>query len=183
MRSNSGTSGANSYGVSASPCRMLCTCSYVMRREEQITPSETSDERPLRQVPTASRRKAPADPHSDAGCKRRSIIPSATWVSRDQESGPSCRAGVLPDEALCPDDIIRHIGDMHLQLIPAIFQLANQHRIVEVFRSLAIDGDNRQATKIAASLSYLLLDFGFVRRRNRNPPRSFSTRSGNTCGK
>ena len=47
--------------------------------------------------------------------------------------------------------IFGHIGDVHLQLVAAVGALGHQHRIVEVARRFAVDGDDGQAAKIAAT--------------------------------
>ena len=45
---------------------------------------------------------------------------------------------------------MRHVGDMHLQLEISVGQSPHRHRVIEIARRLAIDGDNRQRPVIVA---------------------------------
>src|SRR5690242_7918701 len=46
-------------------------------------------------------------------------------------------------------NVVRHIGNVHLELEVAVLESRDQYRIVEVARSLAINGDDRQIAKVA----------------------------------
>ena len=62
-------------------------------------------------------------------------------------------------------DVVRHVGDRHIEFpaagkqLPATAILLAEHRIVEVAGIFAIDGNERQMTQIDAFLLVLLLDF------------------------
>ena len=45
---------------------------------------------------------------------------------------------------------MRHVRDMHLQLVIAVGQHRHVHGVVEIARGFAVDGNNRQRTKILA---------------------------------
>src|SRR5690242_13042236 len=51
---------------------------------------------------------------------------------------------------------MRHVRDMHLQLVTAVGMLSNVHRVVEIACRLAINRDDWQRTKIASAMKRLL---------------------------
>ncbi len=51
-------------------------------------------------------------------------------------------------------DVVRHIGNVDLQLEVAVGQVAHGDGVVEVARCLAVDGDDREAAKVAAMAEF-----------------------------
>ena len=47
--------------------------------------------------------------------------------------------------------ILGHVGNMHLQLVASVAALRHQHRIIEVPRRLAVDGDDGERSEVAAA--------------------------------
>ena len=46
-------------------------------------------------------------------------------------------------------DVVGHVGDVHLQLKVAVLQMLHDHRVVEIARRLAVDGDDGQGAEVA----------------------------------
>ena len=74
--------------------------------------------------------------------------------------------------------VVRHVGDVHLQLAVAVRQRADVNGVVEIARRFAVNGDDGQVAEIAAA------------RADPLPPpaadaarASASTSSGNSCGR
>src|ERR1019366_7699657 len=57
--------------------------------------------------------------------------------------------------------VVGYVGDVDLQFVVAIFQLADVDGIVEIARGFAIDGDNRKLAVIAAVAQFAGGNFGF----------------------
>src|SRR5207302_1813499 len=50
--------------------------------------------------------------------------------------------------------VVGYIGDVNLQLEVVVRQQANRDRVVEVARGFAVNGDDGQATEVAAALQF-----------------------------
>ena len=57
-------------------------------------------------------------------------------------------------------DVLGHVGDVDLELIAAIGALGDQHRVVEVARGLAVDGDDGQGAEICAAGGFVRVEMG-----------------------
>ena len=57
---------------------------------------------------------------------------------------------------------------MDLQLVTAVRALGDQHRIVEITRRLAVDGDDRQVTKILPARNFFEVKMGHGARLGQN---------------
>ncbi len=58
-------------------------------------------------------------------------------------------------------DVVSHVGDVDLEFVVAVVEMANRDGVVEVAGGFAVDGDDGEITKIATSTDLGGVDDGF----------------------